>query len=76
MGPGVLRFWDPFCASRIGDVGFCPGKVGFEFFVFRLSWVARLVEIGGALVLIREFTRMNANADDGGDKTPSSQVAK
>ena len=34
IGMGALRFWDPFCASKIREVGVCSGKVGLDFFIF------------------------------------------
>jgi len=30
----VVRDWDRFCASKVGEVGFCSGKVGLGFFIF------------------------------------------
>ena len=34
IGPGVMRFWDPFCAPEIGKVGFARGFGGEIFLEF------------------------------------------
>jgi hypothetical protein len=47
---GVVHERDHFCAPGTREVGFCPGKVGLVFFIFRARGVARkwsLMRVGG-----------------------------